>query len=189
MRDAADIVDAAGMTLIRTLRGIGRTVLLGVSRRDGARRLDAAGMPTGLLRIGDHAAAVDLRHRIYFLRVSPCGSSCFNWACIIAISLLFVVRKQYQFGEVCLSAYAAFGAGRKRGRGLSDATLGRLSQGCRQGMAHREHHMRHLVKRHQALDAGERELGRAEGRGHADGIAVLARHLDQSAHGVANEAQ
>ena len=74
------------LTLIRALRGIGRAVLLAANRRDGARRLDAASMPTGLLRIGNHVAAVDLRHRIYFLRVSPYGSSCFNWACIIAIT-------------------------------------------------------------------------------------------------------
>ena len=49
--------------------------------------------------------------------------------------------------------------------------------------------MCHLVKRHQALNAGEGELCRAKGRCHADGIAVLAGHLDQASDGVTNEAQ
>ena len=56
-------------------------------------------------------------------------------------------------------------------------------------MAHREHHVCHLVERHQALDTGEGELRRAKGRGHADSVAVLAGHLDKAAYRVANEAQ
>ena len=68
------------LALIGARRGICRAVLLAMGRRDGTGRLDASGLPVGLLRVGNQLAAVDLRHRIYFLRVSPCGSSCFNWA-------------------------------------------------------------------------------------------------------------
>ena len=56
-------------------------------------------------------------------------------------------------------------------------------------MAHGEHDVRHLVKRHQALDTGKCKLRRAKCRGHADGIAVLARHLHEATDGVTNEAQ
>ena len=68
------------LALIGTRGGICRAVLLTLGWRDGTRRLDSSGLPAGLLRIWDQLAAVDLRHRVYFLRVSPCGSSCFNWA-------------------------------------------------------------------------------------------------------------
>ena len=87
--------------LLLMLRGASsRALLLGVRGRDGARRLDAAGLPAGLLRIGNQLSAVVLRHRLHILRVSPCGSSCFIWACIIAITLLIVVWKQWHSKEV-----------------------------------------------------------------------------------------
>ena len=68
------------LALIAARGGLCRAVLLTMGWRDGTRRLDATGLPTWLLRIGNQLAAVDLRHRVYFLRVSLCGSSCFNWA-------------------------------------------------------------------------------------------------------------
>ena len=37
---------------------------------------------------------------MHILRFSPCGSLCFYWACIIAIALLFVVRKRWHSKEV-----------------------------------------------------------------------------------------
>ena len=68
------------LALIGARGGICRAVLLTMGWRNGTRRLDASGLPAGLLRIGDQLAAVELRHRVYFLRVSLYGSSCFNWA-------------------------------------------------------------------------------------------------------------
>ena len=45
--------------------------------------------------------------------------------------------------------------------------------------------MCHLVKRHQALNAGKGELRRAKCGRHADRVAVLAWHFDKAAHGIA----
>ena len=72
--------------LVRALRSVCRTTLLTVARRDRTRRLNAAGVPARLLRIGNQLSSIVLRHRMHILRISPCGSSCFYWACIIAIT-------------------------------------------------------------------------------------------------------
>ena len=86
--------------LVRALGSVCRTTLLTVARRDRTRRLNAAGVPARLLRIGNQLSSIVLRHRMHILRFSPCGSSCFYWACIIAIALLFVVRKRWHSKEV-----------------------------------------------------------------------------------------
>jgi len=72
--------------LVRALRSVCRTTLLTVARRDRTRRLNAAGVPAWLLRIGNQLSSIVLRHRVHILRISPCGSSYFYWACIIAIT-------------------------------------------------------------------------------------------------------
>ena len=74
------------MLLVRTLGNVCRTSLLTAARRDRTRRLNAAGVPARLLRIGNQLSSIVLRHRMHILRISPCGSSCFYWACIIAIT-------------------------------------------------------------------------------------------------------
>ena len=86
--------------LVRALGSVCRTTLLTVARRDRTRRLNAAGVPARLLRIGNQLSSIVLRHRMHILRFSPCGSSCFYWACIIEIALLFVVRKRWHSKEV-----------------------------------------------------------------------------------------
>ena len=72
--------------MVRALGSVCRTTLLTVTRRDRTRRLNATGVPARLLRIGNQLSSIVLRHRMHILRISPCGSSCFYWACIIAIT-------------------------------------------------------------------------------------------------------
>ena len=73
-------------SMVRALGSVCRTTLLTVTRRDRTRRLNATGVPARLLRIGNQLSSIVLRHRMHILRISPCGSSCFYWACIIAIT-------------------------------------------------------------------------------------------------------